>query len=87
MINYGMKSVETIPLYMVLMIIVLSFTLLLKFAYKYNLKLANVMNKIFSWCVLLMLVIAPVIIIAVIIFIVYVIIKYQLLYRSSKNAN
>ena len=73
---YGMRSLDKIPMYIIMVILVLCFGLLLKYAYKHNTKLADIMNKAFSWCMLINIILAPVVLISVIIFIAYVMLKH-----------
>ena len=71
-----MMSLDKIPTYIIMAILVLCFGLLLKYAYKHNTKLADIMNKAFSWCMLIIIILAPVVLISVIIFIAYVMLKH-----------
>lgn len=72
---YGNQSLSTIPMYIILAIFVLCFGLTLKYAYKHNTKLANIMNKIFAWSMLVNIILIPIVAISVIVFIVYIILK------------
>lgn len=74
--TYGILNSKAIPVYIVLAIIALLFSLLLKYAYKHNTKFAELMNKFFSWCILIIITLAPIVIISVIIFIIFVSLKH-----------
>ena len=73
---YGIRSLSTIPAYIIMAVLALCFGLLLKYAYKHNTKLANIMNKGFSWGVLIFIVAIPIVVIALIIFIAYVMLNH-----------
>ena len=45
---YGLRSLSAIPLYIIMAVLALCFGLLLKYAYKHNTRLADIMNKAFS---------------------------------------
>ena len=45
---YGIRSLSAIPLYIIMAVLALCFGLLLKYAYKNNTRLADIMNKAFS---------------------------------------
>ena len=50
---YGIRSLSAIPVYIIMAVLALCFGLLLKYSYKHNTKLADIMNKAFSRCILI----------------------------------
>ena len=73
---YGIRSLSAIPVYIIMAVLALCFGLLLKYAYKHNTKLAEIMNKAFSWYMLINIILIPVALISVIIFIAYVMLSH-----------
>ena len=73
---YGIRSLSAIPLYIIMAVLALCFGLLLKYAYKHNTRLADIMNKAFSMYMLINIILAPVVLISVIIFIAYIMLKH-----------
>ena len=57
-------------------VLALCLMLLLKYAYKHNTRLADIMNKAFSWYMLINIILVPIVIIALIIFIAYVMLNH-----------
>ena len=73
---YGSKSLGSIQVYIIIAVLALCFGLLLKYAYKHNTRLADTMNKAFSWYMLINIILVPIVMIALIIFIVYIMLKH-----------
>ena len=73
---YGIRSLSAIPVYIIMAVLALYFGLLLKYAYKHNTRLADIMNKALSWYMLINIILAPIAIIALIIFIAYIMLKH-----------